>query len=102
MGQLENIVIKEDEIIKIQIKGRIDTSTAGQLEQVVFDALQTPTDLILDFEGVEYISSAGLRVLLKTQKKQKGDGKTLTITHVSNTVMEVLEVTGFVEFLTIA
>ena len=58
------------------------------------------TELILDFEKLEYISSAGLRVLLSTQKTMNKQG-TMVIRHVNETVMEVFEVTGFVDILTI-
>ncbi len=86
----------------LSLEGRLDTTTAPQLEAELKRSLSGLTELVLDFGGLEYISSAGLRVLLSTQKamnKQKG---TLSIRNVNETVMEVFEVTGFVDILTIA
>ena len=84
----------------LKIEGRIDTTTAPALEQElklsITDAVQT---LILDFDQVAYISSAGLRVLLATQKIMKRQGQ-LIVRNVNDTVMEVFEITGFVDILT--
>lgn len=83
------------------LSGRLDTTTAPELEKQI-DALQPETTvLILDMQGLEYISSAGLRVLLKTQKMMNKKG-TLKLVHVPDMVMEVLDITGFADFLTIA
>lgn len=84
----------------ITLSGRLDTTTAPQLEQELDGVLPGTTDLVLDLEKLEYISSAGLRVILKAQKamNQKGSMKLI---HVSDSVMEVFDITGFVDFLTI-
>lgn len=83
------------------LSGRLDTTTAPELEKQI-DALPPETTaLILDMQGLEYISSAGLRVLLKTQKMMNKKG-TLKLVHVPDMVMEVLDITGFADFLTIA
>ncbi|WP_432620044.1 STAS domain-containing protein [Butyricicoccus sp.] len=82
------------------LSGRLDTTTAPELEKQI-DALPPETTaLILDMQGLEYISSAGLRVLLKTQKMMNKKG-TLKLVHVPEMVMEVLDITGFADFLTI-
>ena len=81
-------------------KGRLDTVTAPDLEKAVQETLPGLTELVLDFEELEYISSAGLRVLLAAQKAMNAQGK-MTLCHVNGTIMEILEVTGFSDILTI-
>lgn len=83
------------------LSGRLDTTTAPELEKQIDALPQETTALILDMQGLEYISSAGLRVLLKTQKMMNKKG-TLKLVHVPEMVMEVLDITGFADFLTIA
>ena len=82
------------------LEGRLDTITAPELEQALQDVLPGLTELTLDLENLEYISSAGLRVLLSAQKTMKKQG-TMKVVHVNETVMEIFEVTGFSEILTI-
>ena len=84
----------------VAIKGRLDTTTAPQLEAELRSGLDGITDLVFDFTSLEYISSAGLRVLLSTQKTMNRQG-TMVVRNVNADVMEVLEVTGFVDILTI-
>jgi len=84
----------------VAIKGRLDTTTAPQLEAELRSGLDGITDLVFDFTDLEYISSAGLRVLLSTQKTMNRQG-TMVVRNVNADVMEVLEVTGFVDILTI-
>ena len=79
--------------------GRLDTTTAPQLEAEIAD-LAGVTELIFDFEGLEYLSSAGLRVLLSAQKTMNKQGS-MIIKNVNDVIMEVFEVTGFIDFLTI-
>ena len=80
--------------------GRLDTTTSPELEQVLTELLPGLTELTLDFEKLEYISSAGLRVLLSAQKVMNKQGK-MTLRHVNETISEIFEVTGFTEILTI-
>lgn len=82
--------------------GRLDSNTAPQLESEINANLDDAETLILDFEGLEYLSSAGLRVLLSAHKTfmKKGSGS-LTICHVNETIHEVFEVTGFLDILNI-
>ena len=82
------------------LEGRLDTVTAPDLEKELKDSLDGVTELLLDFEKLEYISSAGLRVLLAAQKTMAKQG-TMTLTNVNDTIMEIFEVTGFSDILTI-
>lgn len=84
----------------LNLIGRLDTTTAPQLETVVADNLTDVTDLQMDFAGLEYLSSAGLRVILATSKQMKAQGS-MVITHVNKDVMEVFTITGFTDILTI-
>jgi anti-anti-sigma factor len=82
------------------LTGRLDTTTAPQLEAELKLCFPTAKEIVLDFLNLEYISSAGLRVLLTTQKIMNQQGK-LILRHVSDNIREVLEVTGFIDILTI-
>ncbi len=83
------------------LAGRLDTVTAPELEQEIQDVLPGRTELTLDFAGLDYISSAGLRVLLSAQKQMNRQGS-MTLTNVNRAIMDVFEVTGFCDILTIA
>ena len=84
----------------LALEGRLDTSTAPQLEEKVNGVIEGVADFTFDFSQLEYISSAGLRVLLSTQKTMNKQGK-LVIKNVSDEVMEIFDVTGFSDILTI-
>ena len=84
----------------IEIVGRLDTITAPVLEKTIGETLGEIQNLVLDMKGLEYISSAGLRVLLGAQKKMQKAGSMVLI-NVCDTVMEVLEMTGFADILEI-
>lgn len=86
--------------LTLTLSGRLDTTTAPQLETELKSSLDSVDSLILNFEDLEYISSAGLRVLLSTQKVMNKQGK-MVIRHVNDTILEVFEVTGFNDILTI-
>lgn len=88
-----------DELV-LEITGRLDTITAPALDKTINENLGEIKSLILDFKHLEYISSAGLRVLLSTQKKLQQNG-TMKLKNVREEVMEVFEITGFVDILTI-
>lgn len=81
--------------------GRLDTASAPEFEQAIAEALGSIKSLKLDFKNLDYISSAGLRVLLSAQKAMNQKGEML-LTNVNDSVMEILEVTGFTDILTIA
>ena len=86
--------------LEIALEGRLDTTTAPELEQALKESLDGVSELTLDFEKLEYISSAGLRVLLSAQKKMSRQGG-MKLVHVGEIIMEVFEVTGFTDILTI-
>lgn len=89
----------ESEMI-MYISGRMDTSTAPQFEAEIKSSLDGISKLVLDFENLEYVSSAGLRVILAAQKIMNKQGE-MIIKNVSEVVYEVFEITGFVDILTI-
>ena len=86
--------------LTIALEGRLDTTTAPQLEAEVKSSLSDVKHLTFDFSRLDYISSAGLRVLLSAQKVMNKQGS-MRITNVNETIMEVFDVTGFVDILTI-
>ena len=90
----------EGSALNLALEGRLDTTTAPQLEAELRNSMNGITMLNMDFEKLEYLSSAGLRVLLAAQKTMNKQGK-MVIRHVNETIMEVFEVTGFVDILTI-
>ena len=83
-----------------KIQGRVDTSTVHEVEQTIKKDLDNATELILDFAELDYISSAGLRLLLSLLKIMQKKGS-MKIVNVNSFVMEIFEVTGFNELLTI-
>jgi anti-sigma B factor antagonist len=82
------------------LEGRLDTVTAPELEKELKASLEGLTELTLDFGKLEYISSAGLRVLLSAQKAMNKQGE-MKLMNVNETIMEIFEVTGFSDILTI-
>ena len=88
----------EDATLTVALEGRLDTTTAPQLESELKDAIPGITRLVMDFEKLEYISSAGLRVLLSAQKIMNKQGE-MKLIHVNDTISEIFEVTGFSDIL---
>ena len=86
--------------LTIALEGRLDTTTAPELEKELKDSLSNMEALVLDFSGLDYISSAGLRVLLSAHKQMSARGG-MKVTHVNEIVNEVFEVTGFSDILDI-
>ena len=84
----------------IELVGRLDTTTAPALDKAISSDIEGAKKLVIDFKSLEYISSAGLRVLLATQKKMQKVG-TMKLVNVCKEVMEVFEMTGFSDILTI-
>lgn len=84
----------------IELAGRLDTTTAPALDKAIMSDMEGTKTLILDFGSLEYISSAGLRVLLSAQKRMQKIGS-MKLTNVCEEVMDVLEMTGFADILTI-
>ena len=87
--------------LEVMLDGRMDSSTAPEFEKEVFPKLEGITELILDFDRLAYLSSAGLRVLLSCQKKMTAAQGTMIVKHVNEIVMEVFEATGFDSILPI-
>ncbi len=90
----------EGTTLNLALEGRLDTTTAPQLEAELKGFMDGITELNMDFEKLEYLSSAGLRVILAAQKTMNKQGK-MVIRHVNETIREVFEVTGFIDILTI-
>ncbi|MGN0288774.1 MAG: STAS domain-containing protein [Lachnospiraceae bacterium] len=86
--------------MELALSGRLDTITAPQLEAELKKNIDGITSLLFDFSDLEYLSSAGLRVLLAAQKVMNKQGS-MVIKNVNDTIMEIFEVTGFVDILTI-
>ena len=84
----------------LSVEGRLDTTTAPQLDSEIKNNIEGIKTLILDFEKLEYISSAGLRVLLSAQKTMNKQGK-MILKNINDTVREVFDITGFLDILTI-
>lgn len=91
---------KENGVTLMKIEGRLDTTTAPELEKAINNEGDALKSLTLDFKGVDYISSAGLRVLLSAQKKMNVQGY-MELIGVSEAVMDVFEMTGFADILVI-
>ena len=91
---------RDNNLVTVALKGRLDTATAPQLEAELKAALADANAICFDFEELEYISSAGLRVLLSVYKQMKSRGG-MELCHVHEGIMEVFDVTGFTDFLTI-
>ena len=87
-------------VVTLKIVGRLDTTTAPVLEAVVNGCKADVKELILDCSALEYVSSAGLRVILKAQKQMNVQGS-MKLIGVNETIMEVFDITGFADILTI-
>ena len=86
--------------LTLTLNGRLDTTTAPELEAVIKDSIAGITNLVMDFAKLEYLSSAGLRVILSAQKTMNKQGE-MVIRNVNETINEVFEITGFIDILTI-
>ena len=92
--------IVDDKKCTIELTGRLDTLTSPQLEEALKEVPEDTNELVLDLKELEYVSSAGLRVFLNAQKGMTDKG-TMTLKNVNEEIMEVLEMTGFTQILTI-
>ncbi len=84
----------------LALEGRLDTNTAPELENTIKGAIEGVEELTIDMADLDYLSSAGLRVLLGAQKIMNKQGS-MSVIHVNDTIMEIFEVTGFADILTI-
>lgn len=91
---------QEGKALTFLLNGRLDTNTAPEFEKELQDSLDGIEELTLDFSGLDYISSAGLRVLLSTQKRMSKQGS-MVIRNANETIKEIFEITGFIDILTI-
>ena len=91
---------RNEELTIIEVAGRLDTITAPALDKAINDDIEGTKDLVLDLANLEYISSAGLRVLLSAQKKMQRIGS-MKVKNVCDSIMEVFEITGFADMLVI-
>ena len=92
--------LSTDTGITLKITGRLDTTTAPELEATVDGCIAGLKELVMDCSELEYVSSAGLRVILKAQKLMNTQGS-MKVTNVNETIMEVFEITGFADILNI-
>ena len=90
----------EGTTLTLALEGRLDTPTSPDLEEALAASLDGVTELVFDFSKLDYLSSAGLRVLLSAQKRMNKQGS-MKLRHVNDTVKEVFDITGFADFLTI-
>ena len=90
----------ENQKAVLALKGKLDTTTAPELDKTINEIISDIKELVFDFADLEYISSAGLRVLLLAQKTMNNKGE-MKVCNVCETVMEIFEVTGFSDILTI-
>ncbi len=95
---IEKIINGEN--VTVKISGRLDTQTAPQLEEELESVFGNCKDLTLDMSALEYVSSAGLRVILKAQKTMNAKGA-MKLTDVNESIMEIFDITGFIDILTI-
>ena len=93
-------IIRNAEEATIEVAGRLDTTTAPSLDKTINEDIKDVKELILDLKGLEYISSAGLRVLLSAQKKMQKIGS-MKVKNVCEEIMEIFEMTGFADILVI-
>lgn len=91
---------KQENTLTIAVEGRLDTLTAPELEETLKNSLEGVQELIFDLSALDYISSAGLRVLLSAQKTMNNQGS-MKVIHANEIVLEIFEVTGFCDILTI-
>lgn len=98
---MEVIKEKNGTTLIVHVKGEVDTITAPELEKEVTLDITKAEQLVLDFKEVNYVSSAGLRVILTLHKKQTDKNRIFELVNVNTEVMTVLEMTGFTSFLTI-
>ena len=92
--------VKNGSELILELEGRLDTTTAPQLDAELNAAIEGVTSLVFDLKGLSYLSSAGLRILLSTQKKMNVQGS-MVIRNVNETIAEIFSITGFTDILNI-
>ena len=95
-------VEKESDVTKISLSGRLDTNTSGDFENTLNDLFEKGNyNILVDLKDLEYVSSSGLRVFLGAQKKVSAESGNMVIKNANSTIMEVFEMTGFLDVLTV-
>lgn len=95
-------VEKESNVTKISLSGRLDTNTSGDFENTLNDLFEKGNyNILVDLKDLEYVSSSGLRVFLGAQKKVSAESGNMVIKNANSTIMEVFEMTGFLDVLTV-
>ena len=97
---MEIVTKKDGNKLELAVSGRLDTSTSPKFEAEIKRSIDDIKELIIDFENLDYISSSGLRILLASQKIMNGQG-TMIVKNVKDSIMEIFEITGFTQILTI-
>lgn len=91
---------KQNDLLVVSLEGRLDTNTSPAFEEVINNINSDTKELVINIKDLEYISSAGLRVLLAAQKKMNKIGS-MKVINVCDSIMEIFEITGFIDILTI-
>ena len=92
---------KRGGVMTVKPEGHLDTATSPLLEKELKQHLNNATEIIMDFANVEYISSAGLRVILSTERLLEGRGGSMKLTHVNQHIIEIFELVGFLDVVTV-
>ena len=92
---------REGNTVNLALEGRLDTTTAPQLEEALNENMDGVDTLVLDMKSLEYVSSAGLRVLLAAQKKMNAVKGSMVLRNVCEDIKEVFDITGFCDMLTV-
>lgn len=98
---MEFTVLKENDSVVIKVNGKIDTNTSPALDEAISKEVANTNSIVVDFTNVDYVSSAGLRVLLSAHKAMSSKKGKFVISHVQDQVMELFDMTGFSTFLNI-
>ena len=93
--------LKNGTTLTVKPDGRLDTATSPELERLMQPEMEGMTDIIIDMEKVDYISSRGLRILLTVEQDMEDRGGSVKVIHVNPIIMEVFEMTGFLDLLTV-
>lgn len=97
----QTIIKKEGSKLYVKPEDRLDTATAPKFKEEITPYMEGVTDILMDFEQVEYVSSAGLRVLLEVYQDMEDRGGSLKLTHVSSSIMAIFNLVNFAEIVTI-
>ena len=93
--------IKNGTTLTVKPKGRLDTVTSPELEKRMAPEMEGMTEIIIDMERVEYISSGGLRVLLAAEQEMEDRDGQMKVIHVNEHIMKILDITGFLDIITV-